>query len=245
MEHYTTTQNGQFQSRARIRVPSEMLPPTYQFHVIQAIRRNPEVDKDGIYTKALQDITSGRNREAFDRISKRIERLLAYPKAKRNRNMVLADSRWINLDDDACRNINEFNRRFLNDSGAGALLTALKLEAIQLDPAAIDAFRGGDAVTAAYGERTTQGHKILGKKLQQRLKQFSALDEPATAEAADCYVEYRFLHDGKFPDYKSRKELEGTARSEKYLRDWFGRFDKALGHRPAPRGRPRNRRGMG
>ena len=175
MKNLTTAPNGQFQLSHRMRVPNEMLRPMYRFHVIQAIRRNPEVDEDGIYWRALGDITSGRNREAFDRVLKAIEQVKAGATGKRNRNILLIDSRWLDLDEDARVNINEFNRRFLNDIGEGALLMALTLDAIPLDPVAIDTFRGGDAVNAAYGERQTQQQKRLGIELQQQLKQFGVL----------------------------------------------------------------------
>ena len=127
----------------------------------------------------------------------------------------------------------------------GALLPALTLEALQLDPVAVDAFRGGEAVTAAYGKRKTRRQKTLGKDLQQTLKQFPALDVPAVEEAADCYVEYRFLHHGKFPNYLRRKEQEGTARHAGYYREWFKKYDEALGYPPTPPGRPPKERGKG
>ena len=243
MKSFTTPSKGQFQLRARMRVPSEMLPSMYQFHVVQAIRRNPEVDKDGIYDRALGDITNEQNAATFAYVREYIERVMADPKAKKDPNIELMNSRWLNQDEDAYQNIDEFNHRFLNDVGPGALLMALTLEAIGLDPVAIDAFRGEDAVTAAYGKRLKQWQRRLGRILQQELKQFGVLDEPAMEDAADCYVEYRFLHYGNLPDYQRRKEHEGAARSEKSLRTWFGKFDRALGHRPAPRGRPRNKRG--
>ena len=240
MKNLNTAPDGEFQLRSRMRVPSPMIPAMYQFHVIQAIRRNPEVDKEGRYSKALGDVTSGRNREAFDRVFKTIEQAMTGTRARRKRKLLLMDSRWLEVNEDARLNINEFNSRFLNNTGAGALLMALTLDAIPLDPIAIDTFRGGDAINAAYGERRTQEQKRVGVALQQQLKQFGVLDEPATEDAADCYAEYRFLYGGDFPDYVREKELEGTARSEKYYRVWFKRFDKALGHLPPARGRPRN-----
>ena len=39
--------------------------------------------------------------------------------------------------------------------------------------------------------------------------------------AADYYVEYRYLHDGSFPDYKKRKELEGDTGIYRHYRGWF------------------------
>ena len=240
MKNRTAAQLGQFQLFPRMRIPAEMLSAASQLHVIEAIRRNPGVDKDGIYTKALQDIASGRNAVAFDRVRKCIDGLMANPKAKRNRKRLLADSRWLNHDEDAYPNIVEFNRRFLNDRGLFALLMVLFLDATNLDLEAIDTFRGRDAVTAAYGKRQTQEQKRLGKELQLLLKQFETLDEPAAKGAADCYVEYRFLHHGNFPGYKRRVEQEEAARHEEYYRTWFRRFDEALGYPPAPRGRPRN-----
>ena len=244
MKNLNTDPDGEFQLRSRMRVPPGMFPAMYQFHVIQAIRRNSEVDKEGLYSKALGDVTSGRNREAFDRVFKTIEEAMTGTKARRNRKLLLMDSRWLEVNEDARLNINEFNSRFLNNTGAGALLMALTLDAIPLDPIAIDTFRGVDAINAAYGERRTQEQKRVGVALQQQLKKFRVLDEPAMEDAADCYADYRFLYGGDFPDYLIGKQSEGTARSEKYYRIWFKRFDEALGHSRPNRGRPRNRRGI-
>ena len=63
MNNGNKDQNGKFQLHPRMRVPAEMHPSTYMFHVIQAIRRNSDVDKAGLYGKALVGITGGRNRE--------------------------------------------------------------------------------------------------------------------------------------------------------------------------------------
>ena len=245
MKNGNTDQNEQFQSHPRMRVPSEMHPSAHLSHVIKAIRRNPKVDKNGLYLKALKGITGGRNREGFSRVTKFIDRAMATPKSmqrmlKRNSDTPLLTMPWGGIDEDTTKNINEFNHKFLNDKGMGVLLTALTLNALQLDPVAIDAVRGGEADTAAYGKRKTRRQRTLGKDLQQHLKQFPALDEPAVEEAADCYVEYRFLHHGNFPKYVRRKEQEGTARHEGYYREWFKKFDEALGHPPPPRGRPPN-----
>ena len=63
---------------------------------------------------------------------------------------------------------------------------------------------------------------------------------PATMEAADRYVEYRYLDHGNLPNYKKRKEFEGDTPSERYYREWFRDFNKALGFwQPGP-GRPSN-----
>ena len=55
-------------------------------------------------------------------------------------------------------------------------------------------------------------------------------------EAADRYVEYRYLHSGIFRNYKKCKELEGDTGIHRYYRVWFRKFDKALGFPRPPVG---------
>ena len=43
--HWTTDPPGGFQPFERMRVPGDLLQHTYQIHVINAIRRNREIDK--------------------------------------------------------------------------------------------------------------------------------------------------------------------------------------------------------
>ena len=124
-------------------------------------------------------------------------------------------------------------------------MTVLALDAMNLDLVRIDTFRGKEGLGPAYGPRQTQQDKSLGRELQQRLKQFASIDEPAVQEAADRYIEYRFLDHGSLPDYKRRKELEGDTRSDGHLREWFKEFDRALSYPSPTLGRPRNRGGCG
>ena len=250
MKNGSTDQNEQLQLHPRMRVPADMLPSAYLAHVIRAICRNSKVDKDGLYRKALAGITGGRNRDGFARVTKLIDRAISAPKSmrkklRRNSDSPLLTMPWGVIDEDTTKNINEFDRRFLNGKGGGVLVAVLTMDVLDLDTVAIDAFRGGEAVRAAYGERNTQRQKKLGKDLQQILKQFAALDEPAVMEAADSYVEYRFLHRGKFPNYLKRKEQEGTARHPGYYREWFKKFDEALGYPPTPPGRPPKEKAKG
>ena len=126
------------------------------------------------------------------------------------------------------------------DTGISALLTLLAIDAAGLDLAAIDVLRRGEALSAAYGPRKTRRDKNLGKQMQSWLKDLKSADEPATTEAADRYVEYRYLDHGNLPNYKKRKEFEGDTPSERYYREWFRDFNKALGFwQPGP-GRPSN-----
>ena len=242
MRHRTRAQVYQ-----RMRVPDIMLEATRQTHVVNAIRRNREIDKDDLYGRALRDITHGDNSAVFADVSKLIEGVVS-GRLKGDKSdaavRTLVGLHRLDRGDDAYPNIFEFNRRFLNDRGLFALLTILVLDAANLDLDAIDTFRGGEALGAAYGPRRTQQQKRLGPELQALLKQFAVLDEPATMEAADRYVEYRFLDHGSLPDYKRRKELEGDPRSDRHLRKWFGKFDKALGYPPPVPGRPPNGRGQ-
>ena len=144
------------------------------------------------------------------------------------------------VEEHTCSNIREFNHRYLNNKGISALLTLLACDAAGLDLAAIDVLRGGEAFSAAYGPRKTRRDKNLGKQMQSWLKDLKSADESATMEAADRYVEYRYLDHGNLPNYKKRKELEGDTHCERYYREWFRDFNKALGFwQPGP-GRPSN-----
>ena len=241
-----TDQHRRFQVRPRMRVPPWMLSSTYQVYLIEEIRRNGKIDEDGLYLLALRDITNGENSAVFADVSDLIEKVVSGKLRKDRRDAAvrtLIGLHRLNHNEDTYLNILEFNRRFLNERGLFALLTVLVLDAIKLDAVRIDTFRGEEAITAAYGERQTRRHKRLGKELQKRLKQFASLDEPAVNEAAERYVEYRFLDHGSLPDYKRRIELEGDSPSDRYLRGWFKKFDKVLGYPSPTLGRPRSRGG--
>ena len=244
MRHWTTDPPGGFQVFPRMRVPGDLLQHTYQIHVINAIRRNREIDKEDLYGRALTDITHGDNSAVFADLSGLIERAvsgkLKGKKCDAAKRMFSGLPR-LRYDDDGCANINGFNHRFLNDRGVFALVTILVIcDAAKLDLAAVDTFRGGEALAAAYGPRQTGRKKRFGPEVQAKLKQLAVVDQPATMEAADRYVEYRFLDRGSLRHYKRRQELEGDPRSDRYLRLWFRKFNKALGYPPPPRGRPPN-----
>ena len=227
-----------------MRVPSVALPHTHQIHVVDAIRRSYEIDKDDLYGHALQDLTHGQNSAVFGEVSSLIQGAISGELEGMELEAAERTLARLHRFDDAAAypNIFEFNRRFLNKRGLFALVTVLILDAAKVDLVTIDNFRGGEALIAAYGPRRTRRQKRLGKRLQARLKQFPVVDEPATMEAADRYVEYRFLYRGSLPEYKLRKQLEGSPRSDSYLRQWFRKFDKALGYPPPSSGRPSNRR---
>ena len=237
---------GRFQLRSRMRVPRVSLPFMCQLHVVDAIRRSSEIDTEDLYGKALREVSHGQNALVLADLSTLVAGAMSgEPDGK---VLEAAERTYSGLGrleggDDAYPNIVEFNRRFLNSKGHTALLNVLVLKAAELDPAEIDAFRGGEALVAAYGPRRTRQHKKLGAKLQRQIKQFDAMDEPGTMEAADRYVKYRYLDNGSMPAYRRRQELEGNARNYSYLRNWFGKFDQALGFPPPPLGRPSDRRG--
>ena len=54
-----------FQARPRLRIPQNLHVPAYQVHVVDAIRRNREVDKDDLYKLALKDLKHGSNSSVF------------------------------------------------------------------------------------------------------------------------------------------------------------------------------------
>ena len=237
--------NDSFQSRHRIRLPPDMLEITYVIHVVGAIRRNCEIDKGDLYGRALADLTQGDNSAVFNDLSECTAGITSGQLKGQEIDAaagVISRAGHLGYDDDAYPNITEFNRRFLNGRGMIPLLTVLiTRDAANLDLDAIDKFRGGEALGAAYGPRRTRRQKGLGVEIQAFLKLLPTVDEPAMMEAADRYVEYRFLDHGSLPDYKRRRELEGDAPSDRYLRDWFGKFDRALGYSPPPRSRPSKR----
>ena len=243
----TAGQGGGFQQRDRMRIPQIMLEVTYQMHVVEAIRRNREIDEDDLYGRALADLTQGDDLAVFTDLSDLITGVTSGRLKGQEIDAaarVMHGAERLGHDDDYA-SITEFDNRFLNGRGRGALLTILMMrDAAKLDLDAIDRFRGGEALLAAYGPRRTRPQKRLGVGLQTILKQLPTVDEPATMEAADRYVEYRFLDHGSLPGYKRRRELEGDSPSDRYLRKWFRKFDRALGYPPPPPGRPPNRRGQ-
>ena len=244
----TADQGGGFQQRHRMRIPQSMLEITYQMHVVEAIRRNHEIGEDDLYGRALADLTQRDNLTVFTDLSELITGVTSGRLKGQEIDAaarVMHGAERLEHDDDAYPSITEFNNRFLNGRGLVALLNILMMrDAAKLDLDVVDKFRGGEALLAVYGPRRTRPQKRLGVGLQTILKQLPTVDESATMEAADRYVEYRFLDHGSLPGYKRRRELEGDSPSDRYLREWFGKFDRALGYRPPPRGRPPNRRGQ-
>ena len=238
-------QNRSLQARPRMRVPHLFLPPAYQVNVVKAIRRNNEIDGDDLYGHALEDLVQGENSAVFAELSALIKGVVSRQlngSEKDAAERFLSGVNRLNDNEDAYPNISRFNKRFLNDRGLPALVTVLVVDAVNLDLPAIDTFRGGETLAAAYGPRRTRRQRILGKRLQAQLKRYPVVDEPAMKEAADRYVEYRFLDQGNLADYKRRSELAGNPRSDRYLRNWFKKFDESFGYPPPPRGRPRNKR---
>ena len=239
--------NSKFQAYPRIRVVDVMNPYLHQTHVIRAITRHPEIDKEDLYGQALRGLRHGNNARAFSALGEFARKatsgtLLDDKSDAPVQPLLNIDLR--NVDEHTCSKIREINRRYLNDKGISALLTLLTFDATDLDPAAIDTFRGGEPLEATYGLRKTQQAKELGAQIQLRIKGLESSDEAATMGAADRYVEYRYLHDGSFPDYKKRKELEGDTGIHRYYRGWFRKFDKALGFPRPGRGRPSNTLGQ-
>ena len=236
-------QNGSFQARAQMRVPDHLVQFLHQFHVIGAITRHPEIDNEDLYGQALAGLKHGDNAKAFSDFGEFVRRVTSgTPPDDKSDAPVRTSLRMDvhDVDEHTCSRIRDFNRRYLNDKGGYALLRLLTFHAGDLDPAAIDVWRGGEALRATYGPRRTRRDKKLGKEMQSWLKGLKSADEPAMMEAADHYVEYRYLDNGSLPDYMRRKELDGNARGAHYYRDWFRKFDEAFEF-PSPRpGRPSN-----
>ena len=236
--------NSKFQAYPRMRLVDVMLPYLHQTHVIRAITRHPEIDKEDLYGQALRGLKHGNNAKALSVFGELVPKGTSatplddksYASARR-----LLSNGLQYVDEHTCTIICEFNRRYLNDKGMSALLTLLTFDAADLDPAAIDVSRGGEALEATYGPRKTRQAKELGEQIQLRIKKLKSSDEPATMEAADRYVEYRYLHDGSFRDYEKRKQLEGDTGIHRYYRGWFRKFDKALGFPRPRRGHPSNK----
>ena len=62
-----------FQARPRLRVPQILHTPAYQVHVVDAIRRNREIDRTDMYNATLRDLTHGSNSSVFAEVSTLIE----------------------------------------------------------------------------------------------------------------------------------------------------------------------------
>ena len=178
-KHRKKDRDRRFQARRRMRVPSYMIQSTHQLYLVEAIRRNPAIDTDGLYFQALSDTNIGNNKAVFADVSEFVDRVVS-GKLKRNRQAaavkMLLGLHPLNRAVNAYFNIAEFNRRFLNDKGLFALLTILVLDAMNLDLVAIDTFRGEEGLNAAYGPRETRQQKRSGRELQERLKKFAPLD---------------------------------------------------------------------
>ena len=230
-----------FQTFDRMRVPIEARPFALQLHVVQAVRRNRELNGEVPFRNALEDLKRGQHSQMLDEVGTLIRRIVA--KELEGEEVGAATElveRLGALDDgnDVNPHIEAFNRDFLNDNGLDALLWMLVVEATDLDLVAIDEYRGGKDLQAAYGSRRTRALRGRGKELQVHLKTFASFDETAMTNAADQWVVYRHLDHGRFPDYMRRAELNGLPSSERNLRRWFNDFDRALGYSPPPRGRP-------
>ena len=233
--------NSEFQAYPRMRVVDIMLPYLHRTHVIRAITRHPEIDKEDLYGQALRGLRHGNNAKAFSDFGEFAHKATSGKllDAKSDAPVQpLLNIGLRNVEEHTCSIIREFSRRCLNNKGIPALLTLLTFDVTNLDPVAIDTFRGGEPLEATYGLRKTQQAKELGAQIQLRIKGLESSDEAATMEAADRYVEYRYLHGGSFPNYKKCKELEGDTGIYRYYRAWFRKFDKALGFPPPRRGRP-------
>lgn len=233
------------QAYPRIRVPEFLVQFLRQIHVIRAICRHPEIDRDDLYGEALAGLRDGDNAKAFSAVNEFVHEFVqkVTPGALLDGKDEEPKRGWIDIvlcevDEQTASRICDFNHKFLNDKGDSALITLLTFDAGHLDPAAIDIFRGGDALRAAYGSRRTRRDKRLGKEIQSQIKRFSSVDDPATMEAADRYAEYHYLCNGSLSTYKMRKELEGDTHDDRYYGDWFPKFDRAFGFPRTGPGRP-------
>lgn len=226
----------------RMRVPIEAKPFGLRFQVIQAVRRSPAIaNGSSAYQNALEDLIHGENSQLFDEVNFLMITVLSENlkgKELEAVDEVMRKTCSAEFVDNDYKHVERFNQEFLNGNGLDALAWALLIDAAQLNLAAIDRFRGGPDLQAAYGPRRTQSLKRRGTHIQSRLKRFASFDEPAMIEAADRYVVYRHLDQGVLPDYKRREELAGLPSSDRYLRQWFSDFDRALAYPPFPRGRP-------
>lgn len=238
------------QAYTRMRVPDTMRPVSLVIHLIRAVRRNSEINGEKYYQAALQDVRRGKNMgvlaSAGSLIDGTIYGKLAEKQIPRAYHGLMFQLTQLMKQDDGVDTYDalvEFNSRFLNGRGMEALIVALVIDAADLDVVAIDKFRGGEALKAAYGSRQTRRERRLGKELQTVLKTFETSDEDALEEAANRYVVFRFIDGGSMTEYKLRQELTGDIRSDRYLYRWFRDFDKALGFRRARRERRARTRG--
>lgn len=239
--HGRPAMSHKFQAFDRMRVPIEARPFALQLHVVRAVRRNRELNAEASFRRALEDLKRGQHSQVLVEVGTLIRQAVAKELEGREvaaATRVLARLGSLDDGDGVCPQIEAFNRDFLNGNGIDALLWMLVIEAADLDLVAIDEYRGGADLQAAYGPRRTRADKRRGVQLQARLKALTSFDETAMTNAADQYVVYRHLDHGRFPDYMRRAELAGLPFSERSLRKWFKDFDKALGHSPPPRGRP-------
>lgn len=229
----------------RMRAPVEARPFALQCHVIQAIRRSPEIaNGESVYQEALKELLNRSVAEVLDNFNVWTKRLVSEESQGTELNSAIAilDKAYRTVDfSEDYPNVAKFNRDFLNSNGDLALIYSLVIDAADVDTIALDEYRGGEALKAAYGPRQTQTAKREGKRIQSLLKRLASFDEDAMNDAADHYVMYRYLYHGNFTEYKTQMELKGPSFSERHRLKSFNEIDSALGY-PAPkRGRPPKR----
>ena len=245
MDKRSRPQTRRLQPFTRMRAPIEAKPFALQWHVIQAIRRSPEIASgDSVYRDALEEL-----------LHRSVTGLLgdfnAWAKGLVSGKLhgVEVESA-VEILDKACGTVDvseeypsiaKFNQDYLNGNGELALIFSLVIDAADVDVVALDEYRGGEALQAAYGPRRTQASKREGKRIQSLLKQWDSFDEDAMSDAADRYVVYRHVHHGSFTEYKIEAQLKGPSFSERRRLKSFNEFDRALGYPPPERGRPPNK----
>ena len=229
--------HSNLQARNRMRIPNVVVPQLHLAHVIRAITRHPEIDKEDLYGQALQGLRDGNNANAFSDFGEIVHRVtsgaLSADKFDRLRRE-LFNRGLAEVDEHTCSRIREFDSKYLNNRGGSALLTLLTFDAGNLNPQAIDEWRGRDVLDPIYGPRKTRQAKELGEQIQILIKGLSSSDQPATIEAAYYYVEYRYLYDGNLSVYNRCRQLNADKTLHRSYRQWFRKFDKALGF-PSPR----------
>ena len=243
MDKQDRPRTRRMQAYNRMRAPIKARPFTLQWHVIQAIRRRSEIaNGESLYQDALRELLNGSVAEVlddFDAWAKGIVSGELQGKEKEEGIRIIDKANELVNPDEEYPNLAKFNREFLNSSGQLALIYSLVVDAADLDLVALDKYRGGSSLQAAYEHpKRTQAVKREGKRIQALLKRLFLFDEDAMSDAADWYVIYRHVYQGNFHEYTIKAEQDDSSFSEGHDRRWFRDFDDALRHSAPRRGRP-------
>ena len=226
-----------------MRVPRGFLPHVRRAHVVEALRRNPELTR-GLYRTALEEVMSNSHvMAATNHVAWALKRNQAGKVSGWSDRGVAGVKRqvWqLFHRDDEFPAAEMFNETCLNGKGEDILMLSLIFDAMNMNPASVDSKLGHAIKHGAYAPRETRPHGRLGRWIQFLIKEHVAVDEDRMQEAADRYIVFRFICDGNLQSYMEYADVKSNSREEKYYRTHFNAFDRAIGFPKPKLGRKTN-----